>query len=222
MLMGNKNMSINTLILDFGGVISKTLFETHRQTEKTLGLKSGSLTWQGPFNLDTDDLWQDMQNDLISEREYWLKRTQQVANMLGTKWTQMEDFVKACRSKNIADCIRPEFLHTLEKVKTHNKKIAILSNELDLFYGADFRNHLPFLQDIDTIIDCTYLPFLKPDKRAYELVCDTLQVKPYECVFVDDQYRNIVGAENIKMHTVHFDIITPAYSYNQALQKLCI
>ena len=215
-------MSVNTLVLDFGGVISKTLFETHRQTEKSLGLKPGILTWQGPFSLDTDTLWQDMQNDLISEREYWLKRTQQVGNMLGKKWTKMQDFVKACRSKNINDCIRPEFLYTLQKVKTHNKKIAILSNELDLFYGSDFRTHLPFLQDIDTVIDCTHLPFLKPDKRAYQLVCDTLQVKPCECVFVDDQYRNVMGAENIHMHTVHFDVKTPAYSYNQALQKLCI
>jgi len=37
------------LILDFGGVISRTLFETHALSEAALGLAAGTLTWQGPF-----------------------------------------------------------------------------------------------------------------------------------------------------------------------------
>ena len=41
--------SAKALVLDFGGVISRTMFETHRLTEAALGLKSGSLTWMGPF-----------------------------------------------------------------------------------------------------------------------------------------------------------------------------
>ena len=45
------------LILDFGGVISRTLFETHDQTEAALGLPSGTLTWRGPFDPDSDPLW---------------------------------------------------------------------------------------------------------------------------------------------------------------------
>mgnify|MGYP003331586298 CR=1 FL=1 len=35
------------LILDFGGVISRTLFETHAMTEAALGLPAGTLTWRG-------------------------------------------------------------------------------------------------------------------------------------------------------------------------------
>ena len=42
-------MNTRALILDFGGVISRTLFETHDLSEKALGLPTGSLTWQGPF-----------------------------------------------------------------------------------------------------------------------------------------------------------------------------
>ena len=57
------------LVLDFGGVISRTLFETHDLTEKALGLPSGSLKWQGPFNTAEDGLWQAMQKDEISERD---------------------------------------------------------------------------------------------------------------------------------------------------------
>lgn len=42
------------LILDFGGVISRTLFETHDETERALGLPAGTLTWRGPFEPPSD------------------------------------------------------------------------------------------------------------------------------------------------------------------------
>src|SRR5690242_17483615 len=49
------------LVLDFGGVISRTLFETHALTEAALGLEAGTLGWRGPFAPETDPLWQSMQ-----------------------------------------------------------------------------------------------------------------------------------------------------------------
>ena len=48
------------LLLDFGGVISVTLFERHRLSERLLGLPEGTLTWRGPFDPESDALWRDM------------------------------------------------------------------------------------------------------------------------------------------------------------------
>ena len=45
------------LILDFGGVVTRTLFETHDITERSLGLPAGTLTWRGPFDTTTDPLF---------------------------------------------------------------------------------------------------------------------------------------------------------------------
>ena len=56
------------LILDFGGVISRTLFETHDETERALGLPAGTLTWRGPCDPPADPLWQAMQRGELSER----------------------------------------------------------------------------------------------------------------------------------------------------------
>ena len=90
-------MSKKALVLDFGGVISKTLFETHELTEKALGLPSGSLTWRGPFAPETDPLWQDMQAGRITERDYWLARAKEVGAMVGQDWRSMKDFVVAAQ-----------------------------------------------------------------------------------------------------------------------------
>ena len=71
------------LVLDFGGVVTRTLFETHDLTEQALGLSPGSLTWKGPFDPAGDQLWQPMQADDISEREYWATRTREVPALVG-------------------------------------------------------------------------------------------------------------------------------------------
>ncbi|MBU2983012.1 HAD-IA family hydrolase [Lentibacter algarum] len=213
-------MSQQALILDFGGVVSRTLFETHNLTEAALGLPAGSLTWQGPFAPDTDTLWRNMQADEISERDYWSERTREVGQLVGENWTEMSQFVRAARGAEPEAVIRPEFRQTIAACKAAGIRLAILSNELDLFYGADFREKLPFLADFEVIIDATYTGILKPDARAYEAVLEELALPASACVFVDDQLRNIKGAEAIGLPNVHFDVTSPATSYQDALGLL--
>jgi putative hydrolase of the HAD superfamily len=86
-------------------------------------------------------------------------------------------------------------------------RLAILSNELDLFYGADFRDRLPFLAGFELIVDATYTGILKPDPRAYAASWTAgLRIAAAECVFVDDQMKNIRGAAAAGMQTVAFDV----------------
>lgn len=206
------------LILDFGSVVTYSLFETHRDTERTLGLPENSLTWMGPFDPGSDPLWQAMQRDEISERDYWLQRSREVGNMLGQTWTSMADFVQRARSDDPMRIIRPQALDCIEKVRKQGGKLAILSNELDLFYGADLRQNLPILKSFDAIVDATYTQILKPDPQAYQLCLDELGLQAGDCVFIDDQIRNIRGAEAIGMRAIHLDIRDPDAAFSNALQ----
>lgn len=211
-------MSAQALVLDFGGVISRTLFETHALTEEALGLQAGTLTWQGPFDPANDALWNSMQADEISERDYWMTRTKEVGQLIGEDWTSMQQFVIAARGADPLPVIRPEFLSAIETLKAKGYRLAILSNELDLFYGADFRDKLPFLKDFEVIVDATYTNILKPDPRAYEDVLTQLNLPAEQCVFVDDQLRNVNGSIAAGMKTVHFDVCNPQASYTEALE----
>lgn len=213
-------MTEKALILDFGGVITRTLFETHDLTEAALGLSPGTLDWRGPFAPETDPLWQEMQAGAITERDYWHRRTAEVGTLVGQDWTGMSQFVRAARGADPDAVIRPEFRAALATTKAAGLKTAILSNELDLFYGADFRDKLPFLSDFDVIVDATYTGILKPDPRAYAECLDRLGLPAGACVFVDDQRRNIVGAEAVGLQIVHFDVADPAASYARALRLL--
>ncbi len=208
------------LILDFGGVISRTLFETHALSEAALGLAAGTLTWQGPFAPETDTLWQAMQTDQISERDYWLQRTREVGRLLGEEWTEMQTFVQRARGSDVAAVIRPEAVSAIQQAKALGYKLGILSNELDLFYGADFRERLPLLKNFDVIVDATYTGILKPDPRAYQACLQALGVAAVQAVFVDDQARNIEGAKACGLQVVTFDVFEPAQSFSKALQRL--
>ena len=208
------------LILDFGGVVTRTLFETHRQTEATLGLREGTLGWRGPFAPATDAPWRAMQAGDISERDYWRRRTLEVAAMVGADWTEMSDFVKAARGADPQAVIRPEALDAINRARRADCKLAILSNELDLFYGADFRRRLPLLDAFDVIVDATYTGVLKPDPRAYLTCLQQLGVAGDRCVFVDDQPRNVAGAKAVGLDAVLFDVRDPGGSYAAALSRL--
>jgi putative hydrolase of the HAD superfamily len=210
------------LVLDFGGVISRTLFETHRDSEKALGVPEGTLTWRGPFDPASDALWRSMQAGEISERDYWYKRAEETGRLVGEDWTSLPKFLQRVRGKNPASMIRPEFLVALKKAKAAGFGLAILSNELDLFYGAEFRTKLPFLSEFDLIVDATYTSILKPDPRSYGAITEGLGLAAMSCVFVDDQLKNIKGAEAIGMNTVHFDVTQPATSYAKALGLLAV
>lgn len=208
------------LVLDFGGVISRTLFETHALSEATLGLAPGTLTWKGPFDPEGDALWRDMQADRISERDYWMTRTREVGRLLGERWDRMETFVQRARGADVEAVIRPEAVAAIHAARHSGCKLAILSNELDLFYGADFRRRLPLLALFDVIVDATYTHVLKPDPRAYAACQASLGVAASDCVFVDDQQRNIDGAARTGWRTVHLDVRRPAAAFAHALDLL--
>jgi putative hydrolase of the HAD superfamily len=208
------------LVLDFGGVISKTLFETHDLSEKALGLAPGSLTWRGPFDPDGDAAWRAMQAGEMTERDYWTLRMRETGALVGEDWTEFADFLGRVRGDDPAAVIRPEALDAIGRARKAGFRIAILSNELDLFYGADFRRKLPFLAEFELIVDATYTGILKPDSRAFGFITDGLKIAASECVFVDDQMKNIRGAMSVGMQTVPFDVTRPGESYDQALDLL--
>jgi putative hydrolase of the HAD superfamily len=204
--------SVQALIFDFGGVISKTLFETHAATEQALGLPSGSLEWRGPFDPERDQLWQAMQADRITEREYWLTRSAEVGRMLGEDWSDMQTLVQRARGADPQAIVRPQVERLIYDAKRAGLQLAILSNELDLFYGRELRARLRLLDEFDVVVDATYTQVLKPDPRAYQACLDQLGLPAAQCLMIDDQKRNVAGARAHGLPAVEFQVHAPQAS----------
>jgi putative hydrolase of the HAD superfamily len=194
------------LLLDFGAVISVSVFERHRETEVELGLPAGSLTWLGPLAPATDPLWQSMQRDEISERDYWATRARELGASVGEPDWDVLAMLTRIRQVDPNDVVRPAISCLVHRARAAGIAVGILSNELELFYGKHFLERMDILQDMAMIIDATHTNILKPDPRAYALAIEALRLAPEEILFVDDQFRNIVGGVKAGLQTQHFDL----------------
>ena len=210
---------LKALLLDFGGVMIMTGFELHPLTEKILGLAPGALSWHGPFDPASDPLWQAMQHDEITEREYWGIRAQEIGQLIGETWDVLA-YMRAIKCASPDKTIRPEAVETIRLAKARGFKVGLLTNELELFYGQDCVERISILGELDAIVDATHTKILKPRPEAYQMALEALGVAAHETLFVDDQQRNIVGARQVGLETLHFDITRPADAYAQVRLRL--
>lgn len=194
------------LLLDFGSVISVSPFERHAQTERTLNLSPGSLTWLGPVDPDTDPLWLAMQRDEMSERDYWARRARELGELAGEPDWDVATMLARLRQPDPNQLVRPQMQRLIYAARDVGIRVGILSNEFELFYGADMAERIDVLQAMDAIIDATHTKILKPDPRAYALALDALSCRASEVLFVDDQFRNIAGAIRTGLQVQYFDL----------------
>jgi len=217
-----RDMKYLGLMLDFGGVILKTPFEMHRLVEKKLGLQTNTISWYGPFNPDSDLLWKKMQNDEITEQEYWIEKSRFIGKMIGENWN-LRDYMTCCyHGFSEGDIIRKEAINAIKKVKEYGLSIGILTNEIEYFHGKEWMSNLEILDTVEYLIDGTNTKILKPSSKAYKIAIKASRLEADKIIFIDDQIRNINGAEKVGLYALHFDVKNPNNAYKKALSLLGI
>lgn len=99
-------------------------------------------------------------------------------------------------SRNVAD--EELFAYMVELKK--NYKIGFLSNIAEDYLHKMFNDEQLALFDV---IELSYkVGYVKPEARAYELVAEKLNVDIGEALLVDDQMRNVDGAERAGMQAI--------------------
>jgi putative hydrolase of the HAD superfamily len=89
--------------------------------------------------------------------------------------------------------LRPDaaMIDLVARVRAGGYRVGLLSNSLgdDCYAGFD----LPGMFDAVTVSG--EVGVRKPSRRAYEIACERLGVRPYDAVMVDDLKQNITAAE---------------------------
>jgi putative hydrolase of the HAD superfamily len=193
------------LILDFGAVITKTVFEIPQAVGIAFDLPPDAFPWRGPLAPETDELWSAMQRDELSEREYWARRAAEIGR-LGGRSIDTRAFMLATYEAAGPAAFRPEIETLIVEARAAGMKIGVLTNELELFHGKKWMDSLPVLKHVDALVDATNTRILKPDPRAYQAIAAALRVPIESSVFVDDQMRNVAGARDAGMPAIHFRV----------------
>jgi putative hydrolase of the HAD superfamily len=206
------------LVLDFGGVVIKTPFETLEPLERRLRLAPGTLDWHGPFAPERDELWRAMQRDEITERDYWRLRAEEAGRAAGfpTPWTPLE-LVQEVFAGPESEFVRPEALEAMTAAHDAGIVVAVLTNDLAAFHGPGWFEKLSFAPLISVLVDASVTGRLKPRPEAYADLLAALGLSSGDVVFVDDQARNVAGADAVGIRALHFDVTQPAVSFDRAL-----
>ena len=205
------------LIIDFGGVITYSIFERCRDIEQLYRLPDGSLNWTGPFDPLGDECWQQYLSGQISERDYWYTRCGELGQILREEIT-IRRLVTDLRS--FKPSIRPEAETLIRQARAQGRRVGLLTNELELFHGPEVYDAFEILGSFDAIVDATHTGILKPEPRAYQLAVESLDASFESVVFVDDQQKNIDGAIDCGIEAIRLDITEPEIGFDQIYQAL--
>ena len=91
----------------------------------------------------------------------------------------------------------------LEKLRLHGFKLGLISN-----HGKEWVEYISKKFDYHMLFHSTLYSFevamSKSDKRMYKILLEKLGSKPEECLFIDDQEKNIAIAKELGMKTILF------------------
>lgn len=175
------------VILDIGGVLEITPRTGWAgMWEERLALPSGSV--RDLLN----DVWQAGMLGEISEREV----REQVASRLRLDADQLEGLMSDLWSEYLGTA--NDELITYVRGLRNRCKLGILSNS---FVGAREREAALYGFDelVEQLVYSHEIGISKPDPRAYELTLARLNVRPADCLFVDDLPANVEAARDVGM-----------------------
>lgn len=180
-------MDSRCVILDIGGVLEITPKTGWvGRWEQRLGLAAGAVSRQ------MGEVWQAGRVGAVSEREV----REQVADRLGLDAPQVEAFMGDLWAEYLGTP-NEELIAYVRGLRSRCR-LGILSNS---FVGARERETAAyrFGELVEQILYSHEIGVCKPDPRAFEVACARLEVRPGDCLFVDDVAVNVEAAREAGM-----------------------
>ncbi|MDD7937187.1 HAD-IA family hydrolase [Actinomycetospora lutea] len=184
-----------TLLLDMGGVVIPTLFES----TAVPGFPAG------PTGVDED--YRAVEAGASPERDYWARLARRRPDLdIGALWR---------------DCsyVRNEVLGLIARLAGRVRVVAF-TNDMAHWFGDDWPARFPAVARFDGVLEAAKLGVLKPDPRAFRVAADALGEDPRRCLFVDDLAANLDGARAAGMSAELFEVTDPAGSVARVARAL--
>lgn len=189
--MKNEYSNIDTIVFDFGGVL---IDWNPRHVYKTIFNDEEKVEWFLK-NICTDEwnIEQDRGRSLKEGTEILKKKFPEHQALIEAYYGRWEEMLKGEMAETV------EILYELKK----KFKIYGLTNwSAETFPVALKRFN--FLQLFDGIVVSGDEKLIKPEKEIFELLLNRYNLKAENCVFIDDNIKNVQAAINIGFHAIHF------------------
>jgi putative hydrolase of the HAD superfamily len=208
-----KNMAFNTVIFDFGGVITTSPFEAFNRMEAIRGLPNDFVRSVNTRN-PNDNAWAKFERAECNAAEFDALFAAE-ARALGHELDGAS--VIACLSGDI----RPAMVTALDVLKSKGFALGCITNNVPSGKGAGMAGSdekaaaiAAVMGRFDHIIESSKAGVRKPDPRIYAMMCEALAVVPSQCIYLDDLGINCKPAAAMGMAAIKVT------SGDQALQDL--
>jgi epoxide hydrolase-like predicted phosphatase len=204
-------LSIKAVLFDFGGVFTLSPFGAVEQFAREHAQDSLALaeTIFGPYHLDTDHPWHQLERgeiSLESAREGIL----QVSRKSGFE-VDLWDVLTKMAHHNGGQMVNAQVVQLLREVKQQGYRTAIVTNNVKEFSTA-WQGMIP-MEHVDVVVDSAFEGIRKPDAAIFHRTLERLRAHPQaialdpaHCVFLDDVPSNVASAINVGMHGI---VVTP-------------
>lgn len=91
----------------------------------------------------------------------------------------------------------------LSEIKKRNIPIVCLTNDVKE-WSLSLRNIFRLEKFIDDWFVSGEIGSRKPDNKIYTFLVKKMDVKPEECLFIDDRIKNINAAKELGFNTIHY------------------
>jgi putative hydrolase of the HAD superfamily len=185
---------IKTLIFDFGGVLYNIDYFASINALAKLSSRPELLV-----NMHLNNIL-----ELPDNFEKGLINTEEFRNFLRKEYfiNASDSLIDDCWNKMLKG-IKPESVEFIKSLK-NKYKIALLSNTNQIHYDYFIGETQDLIDVFENVFFSYQINLRKPDEDIYKYVCEKLNCKPEETLFIDDSFINIQGAERAGLNTFHF------------------
>jgi putative hydrolase of the HAD superfamily len=184
------------VLWDFGGVILSSPFEAFNRYEQANDLPTDFIRTVNSTDPHTN-AWARLERSDISALDFDAAFAAD-SEALGHRIPGADVLAL------LAGEVRPEMVAALDTVKAAGYRIACLTNNVSGEHASAERTDTiaGIMARFDAVIESSKVGVRKPEPRFYEIACETLDVAPSACVFLDDLGINLKPAAAMGMTTI--------------------
>jgi putative hydrolase of the HAD superfamily len=182
---------IKAVIFDYDGVVKKS----QKLSLDIVDLYKISVEEYEEFSPQLKPIIEKFDKGLIDEEKFWMEFSDAIGKIMPEKCGE-----KAKKMYKDKFVFFPEVIGLIEKLKSEGFRLSILSNMFP--YQAKIIKETNECSLFDDVFFSCERGLTKPDSEFYELVIREMNVRPQECLFIDDKEENLLPAEKLGMKTV--------------------
>lgn len=182
---------IKTIIFDYDGVVKKS----QKLSLDIVDLYKISVEEYEKFIPQLKPIIEKFDKGLSTEEKFWMDFSDAMGKVVPEKCGE-----KAKKMYKDKFVFFPEVIKLIEKLKSEGFRLSILSNMFP--YQAKIIKEINGCSLFDDLFFSCEKGLKKPDLEFYELIIREMNIRPQECLFIDDKEENLLPAEKLGIRTV--------------------